>query len=65
MIKVHLPVEQLKTVPLAAVATEEWGNILQEQVGILKARDQFINVRINVSVITRISYLCKVKAESK
>lgn len=38
MIKVYLPVEQLKIVPLAAVATEVWGNTLQEQAGILKAK---------------------------
>lgn len=28
----------MKTVPLVVVATEVWENILQEQVGILKAR---------------------------
>jgi len=55
----------MKTVPLVVVATEVWENILQEQVGILKDGDQFINIRINVSVIIRISCLCKVKAESR
>lgn len=65
MIKVRSPVEQMKTVPLVVVATEVWENILQEQVGILKARDQFINIRIDVSVITRTSFLCKVKAQPR
>lgn len=55
----------MKTVPLVVAATEVWENILLEQAGILKAGDQFINIRINVSVITRISCLYKVKAESK
>lgn len=48
MIKAHLPAEQSKIVPLVAVATEEWGSILPGQAGILKAKDQFINFRINV-----------------
>lgn len=55
----------MKTVPLVVVATEVWENILQEQAGILKARDQFINITVNVSGISRISCLCKVKAESR
>ena len=51
MIKAHLPAEQLKIVPLGAVATEEWGSILPGQAGILKAKDQFINFRINVKLL--------------
>lgn len=64
MITVSLPVEQLKIVPLAVVATEVWGNTLQAQADILKARDQFVIVRINISVVPRISCFCTVKVKS-
>lgn len=37
----HLPVEQLKTVPLVAAATEVLGNNPQGLAGTLKAGNQF------------------------